>query len=312
MVKVWCTTSVALLALLAAALPAAADAPLPRTAERVALARAYEHGEGVARNARRAAELYCDAARDGDAEGAFALGWMLANGRGVDRDDAQAVALFAWAARWGHAYAQVMLERLGDVPSPQVPDCLRPRVHPLAWGPPVPAPEIPAPAPVENPPAVPDPFANLPGWKRDVADLVDRLAPRFGIDPRLALSVIAVESNFDPLAVSPKDARGLMQLIPATAARFNVRNAFDPRQNVQGGLAYLRFLLAYYRGDVLLAAAAYNAGEKAVDRHKGIPPFAETQAYVQRVLSLYRSERHPYDTLHAPQPSAVVAPGRMR
>lgn len=291
------------------ALPATAQAPSSRTAERLALARAYEHGEGVARDARRAAELYCDVAREGEPEGAYALGWMLANGRGLPRDDAQAAALFAWAAQWGHAYAQGMLERLRDVP-PQVPECLRPRIHPLAWGPQLPPVEIAAPPPAKTWPEVPDPFANLPGWKQDVADLVERLAPRFGVDPRLALSVIAVESNFDPLAVSQKDARGLMQLIPETAARFNVRNPFDPRQNVQGGLAYLRFLLAYYRGDVALAAAAYNAGEKAVDRHGGIPPFAETQAYVQKVMGLYRSTRHPFDPLHAPSVSAVVQNGQ--
>lgn len=292
----------ALCAALAAAPATATAQPSPANAERLALARAYEHGEGVRRDLERAAWLYCDAARDGDAEGAYSLGWMVANGRGVPRDDARAAALFGWAARLGHAHAARLLERLHGV-VPEVPDCLRPRTDPRAWGPPPPPVEVAAPAPS---PAAPDPFASLPAWKQPVADLVERLAPRFGIDTRLALSVIAVESNFDPLARSPKDARGLMQLIPETAARFNVRDAYDPHQNVQGGLAYLRFLLAYYRGDVRLAAAAYNAGEKAVDRHAGVPPFAETRDYVDRVLALYGRARHPFDPRHAPEVSAVV------
>jgi len=182
---------------------------------------------------------------------------------------------------------------------PELPDCLRPEIGPLAWGPPEP-PALPAP----DPDPQPDPFDQLPQWKQQVADLVNRVAPRFGVDPKLALSVIAVESNFDARAHSHKDARGLMQLVPETAERFNVKDAFDPLQNVRGGLAYLRFLLAYYRGDVVLAAAAYNAGEKAVDRHGGIPPYAETQAYVRKVLSLYRSERHPFDPRYAPTPAS--------
>lgn len=290
---------------LGAALPAPGAQAAP--SERTQIARAYEHGEGVARNPERAAWLYCEAARDGDVDAAWALGWMNANGRGIARNDPRAAALFAWAAGFGHEQAQRMLEMMRSV-APETPDCLRPTTPPTAWGPPAPEPVV-----LAGPAASfrgPDPLANLAAWKQPVADLVGRLAPRFGVDPRLALSVIAVESNFDPLARSPKDARGLMQLIPETAARFNVRDAFDPRQNVQGGLAYLRFLLAYYRGDVALAAAAYNAGEKAVDRHGGIPPFAETQAYVQKVLGLYRSPRHPFEPHHAPSVSEVVLNGQ--
>ncbi len=303
------TVALRLLAAAACIALVAGEGALAAPAQRTLLARAYEHGEGVKRDAARAAALYCEAARDGDADAAYALGWMLANGRGVPRDDARAVAMFAWAAHTGHAQSKAMLVLMRST-APDPPDCLRPAVPPLAWGPPEPVVEIVAPPP----PAAaaepePDPFADLPRWKRQIADLVDRLAPRFGVDPRLALSVIAVESNFDPKARSPKDARGLMQLIPETAERFNVRDPYDPRQNVQGGLAYLRFLLAYYRGDVVLAAAAYNAGEKAVDRHGGIPPFAETQAYVRKVLALYRTDRHPFDARHAPAVSALVAGG---
>jgi TPR repeat protein len=275
--------------------------------ERVRLARAYEHGERVPRNPELAVWLYCEAARDTDADASWALGWMYLNGRGIPRDDSRAKAMFEWAAQFGHEHAQRMLERMRSV-TPETPDCLRPTTPPTAWGPPEPAPEPPVVAEPPLPP--PDPFADLPPQKQPVADLVGRLAPRFGVEPRLALSVIHVESNFDPLARSPKDARGLMQLIPETAARYNVRNPFDPRQNVAGGLAYLRFLLAYYRGDVALALAAYNAGEKVVDRYRGIPPFAETRGYVQKVLALYGSVWHPFDASHAPSPSAVVGSAR--
>jgi soluble lytic murein transglycosylase-like protein len=114
-----------------------------------------------------------------------------------------------------------------------------------------------------------------------------------------------VESNFDPAAHSPKDARGLMQLIPATAARFKVTNPHNVDDNLRGGLTYLRWLLAYYRGHVALAAAAYNAGEGAVDRHQGVPPYPETRDYVRRVLQLYGSELHPYDERFA-EPSSIV------
>ena len=99
-----------------------------------------------------------------------------------------------------------------------------------------------------------------------------------------------------------------MQLIPETAARFNVRNTFDPSQNVRGGLSYLRWLLSYYRGDVLLAIAAYNAGEGAVDRHRGIPPYMETAFYVKKIYAFYKQAQHPFDASLA-QASPIVARG---
>jgi Transglycosylase SLT domain len=263
----------------------ASGLPQPSAALSAKLARAlaYEHGEGLPKDEKIAAALYCEAAVAGSAEGAFQLGWMYANGRGGARDDATASALFDVAAKAGHHYARMTLERLGGVHG-LLPDCMRP---------PVPPPFDTQFADVPDDGS--DPFANLSPDKRKIADVVHRLAPRYGIDPRLALAVIAVESNFNALARSVKDARGLMQLIPETAARFNVRNPYDVQENVRGGLSYLRWLLAYYRGEVALAAAAYNAGEGVVDRYGGVPPWPETRDYVRRILALFRRAHHPYD-----------------
>jgi soluble lytic murein transglycosylase-like protein len=112
---------------------------------------------------------------------------------------------------------------------------------------------------------------------------VDKIARQNQLSPQLVHSVIQVESNYDPNAVSPKGALGLMQLIPSTARRFGVSNAFDPADNIQGGARYLKHLLELYKGDETLALAAYNAGEGAVSRYGGIPPFPETQDYVAKV-----------------------------
>ena len=283
---------------LGTAVPAHAAAP-PGVSEDLARALAYEHGEGLPKDPLVAAAIYCDAARAGSGEAAFRLGWMYANGRGIAHDDATAAALFRLAAERGDAFAQRTLEQMGNAQG-TLPDCMRP-------------PEPPPPSLADDTDAQegevdpgPDPFEDLPPYKQKVADLVTRVAPRYGIEPRLALAVIAVESNFDPMARSVKDARGLMQLIPETAARFNVRNPFDMLDNVRGGLAYLRWLLAYYRGEVRLAAAAYNAGERTVDRFRGVPPYPETRDYVRRVLSLFRSDRHPFDP-RVVEPSAIAA-----
>src|SRR5213593_4587968 len=115
-------------------------------------------------------------------------------------------------------------------------------------------------------------------------DLIRRAAVRHGLAPELVESVIRVESNFEARAVSRKGARGLMQLMPTTASQLGVRNVFDARQNVEGGVRHLRYLVDLYGGNLALALAAYNAGVEAVGRHGGIPPYAETRAYVQRVL----------------------------
>jgi soluble lytic murein transglycosylase-like protein len=130
--------------------------------------------------------------------------------------------------------------------------------------------------------------------------LAHRLARQYAMDERLVQAVITVESNFNPYAVSRAGAQGLMQLMPATAIRYNVDNPFDPRANVEGGIRYLKDLLQRYAGNVRWALAAYNAGEGAVTRYGGIPPFLETQQYVKRVMTLYDPtyQRYPFQKIY--------------
>jgi hypothetical protein len=222
---------------------------------------------------------------------------MYANGRGVAHDDGTAAALFQLAADSGYSFAGTVLAHFHGV-NGLLPDCMRPL-------PPPPLPETSVVADVAD---APDPFDGLPPEKKKIVAAVNELAPEYGIEPRLALAVIAVESNFNASARSNKDARGLMQLIPDTASRFNVRNPYNVLDNLRGGLSYLRWLLAYYRGEVALAAAAYNAGERVVDRYRGVPPYPETREYVRRVLDLFKHRMHPYDpTITVPSVVARVA-----
>ena len=116
-----------------------------------------------------------------------------------------------------------------------------------------------------------------------INEAVERIASEHSLPPQLIHSVIKVESNYNPYAVSVKGAQGLMQLIPDTAHRFGVRDAFNAVENIQGGAKYLRYLLDLYDGNYPLALAAYNAGEAAVAKYGGIPPYAETQNYVTQV-----------------------------
>jgi len=237
-----------------------------------ALAKQYEHAEGLPRDYSKAADLYCEAINLGYSEAFFALGWMYANGRGVSRNDGIAAQLFTMAAEQGHEHASKMLRFLNSTIEPKLPDCIQ-----TVTG-------------IDS-----IDYAGKPYY-----DLVQKLAPRYNLDPALVMAIIAVESAYDPKAVSHKNAQGLMQLIPETAERFQVKNSFDPNENIRGGMAYLRWLLAFFKGDVTLAVAAYNAGEGAVEKYQGIPPFPETRNYVKKIQAQYTRSTHPYqaDIVH--------------
>ena len=125
---------------------------------------------------------------------------------------------------------------------------------------------------------------------KDLAAMAIEAARRHSLDPDLVQAVVAVESGFRPDAVSPKGAQGLMQLMPATARSLGVKDTFDPASNLDGGTRHLRALIERYDGDVKRALAAYNAGEGAVARHGGVPPYPETVAYVRKVLQRAKAE----------------------
>jgi soluble lytic murein transglycosylase-like protein len=242
---------------------------------------------------------YCKAARDdNDANAQFALGWLYTNGRGVEKNEDLAALFFKMAADQQHSSAQTWFSNSkGNASAASLPACM-----------------------------MPDPPANIasvhqaeneePAQKREakpfytkgpIHKIVSKIAPQFQIDIDLVMAFIAVESGFNPQATSPKNAQGLMQLIPETAARFNVKDAYNPEENVKGGMSYLRWLLAHFKGDLALVAAAYNAGENAVVRYKGIPPYPETQAYVKKIISLYGASYHPYQSALGVKPAFMQA-----
>ncbi|MFZ0737978.1 MAG: lytic transglycosylase domain-containing protein [Candidatus Acidiferrales bacterium] len=135
-----------------------------------------------------------------------------------------------------------------------------------------------------------DVFRAIPvpaGSSAAFANLIRAAAQKHGVDEKLIASIIAAESNFNPRAASRKNARGLMQLLPSTAARYSVANILDPAQNIDAGTRYLKELLQQYHGDLKLTLAAYNAGPDVVAKYGGVPPFPETRAYVRRVTSKY-------------------------
>lgn len=273
-----------------AGVPAMATLLAAPVAQQVEWGQRFEHGEGVGRNAGRALTLYCSAAGRGSVDAQYRLGWMFAMGRGVARDDALAAAWFRQAAAKGDPQAQQMLKAIGKV-AMKTASCRAPvaQLQSVAYR-----------------GATPRPLDLDTPERRQIVAWVNELAPQYQLDPALVLAVITAESNFRADAQSTASAMGLMQLIQATADRFGVQNVWDPQQNLRGGMAYLRWLLAYFRGDVQLALAGYNAGENAVDRNGGIPPYAETQNYVARILQQYGRMWHPH-VEGLTEPSALVA-----
>ena len=127
----------------------------------------------------------------------------------------------------------------------------------------------------------------------DLDWIIYRAGEKAGVDPRFIHAVIKQESKYNAKAVSPVGAQGLMQMMPATAERFGLKDPFDPAANVAAGTKYLKWLLKRFDGDVSLALAGYNAGEGAVDKYKGVPPYSETQNYVKKIVSNYGKTYHP-------------------
>lgn len=257
----------------------------------MALAGKYENAEGVQRDYARARQLYCAAARLDHTPAQTRLAWMYANGVGTPQDRELAGAWLRVAAAKGDLKARNFLAYLDYPFRGRKPRCsYESRFDQYAI------------AAISVPPAG---NSAAPSWavgenesapsptREQIEQWVRRLAPDYGLDPTLVLAIIRVESNFDPRAVSQRDAWGLMQLIPATAARFGVENISHPVQNLHGGMAYLRWLLSYFRGDLRLALAGYNAGEGAVEKYLGVPPYRETRHYVRKVLRAYGKKTHP-------------------
>ena len=211
---------------------------------------------------------YCALAGESrDPDALFAMGWFYSTGKGVAVNHDVAARFFSLAAIQGHRDARAWLDNEpGNTELAVLPPCM------LKQG---------------------NSAAEVLFRKRGPSyQLVKKHAPGYGVDVDFAMAVIAVESGFNPKATSRKNAQGLMQLLPDTQARFHVKDAYDPEQNIKGGLSYLRWLIAYFKGDVELVAAAYNAGEHAVLRHQGIPPYPETRDYVKRISRYYKKKHH--------------------
>ncbi len=238
-----------------------------------------------------AATIYCKAARDGDANAQFALGWMYANGKGVSKDENFAAFLFNKAAEQGHVNAKKSLARNANQPEGNNVLAIMP---PCMLSDPLPkiAKNMDKYSSIEHTEKIKPPVVFYS--KGPIFKLVNKLSPKFQIDTDLVMAFISVESGFNTQATSPKNAQGLMQLIPDTAKRFRVKDAYNPEDNIKGGMAYLQWLLAYFKGDIELVAAAYNSGELTVEKYKGVPPYPETQNYVKRINSLYKKSFHPY------------------
>ena len=272
----------------AAAQPAADIAALEAAAQRgevpalMALAGMYERGENVERDYLKSNALYCKAAARGDPDALFKLGQIHASGREMMRNEGVGALLINKAAELGHERAKELLPYISRGVGSVLPDCMNEKIAEAA---------VAAPSGSKV--------------RKEVAVLVNQYAPLYSIDPELVMALISVESSFNTTAVSPKNAQGLMQLIPATAERFGVKNAFNAIDNLKGGLAYLRWLMAYFKGDVALVLAAYNAGEEAVERYRGIPPYRETRDYVRQITSVYKKPTHPYSNEKV-APSSVM------
>jgi TPR repeat protein len=260
----WLVTALLLLC----GVDSAVSSPSAKPQEQTEQALRYLHGEGVRPDVDRAVVYLCSAARKGHGPAAFELGWIYLEGRGVARDEDLGAAWLRESARLGEKPPTRLMESLKSRKNTSLA-CVSSKGTDLR---------------------------KLAARRAEYMRVINEMAPKFDLDPALVLEVVRVESNFNPRARSHKGALGLMQLIPSTARRFGVEDPLDPIQNLRGGMAYLRWLVKRFDGDLKLALAGYNAGEAAVERHGGIPPYAETQAYVGRILQRY-GKHSAHDTL---------------
>jgi len=207
------------------------------------------------------------------------LGWIDEEGKGVPKNTDMAATLFQRAARFGSDIAQDLTQRY-KMGKEVLPPCVKGSI--VEKGSAERSASVTELAALSNHTARSrNPVAGAARTK--IVNHVIAEARKYKLDPRLVLAVMSTESAFNPNARSDRNAFGLMQIIPETAERFGVTDIMDPVQNIRGGMAYLRWLLNYYRGDVSLVLAAYNAGPGAVEEYGGIPPFTDTQNYVQQI-----------------------------
>ncbi|WMJ04314.1 lytic transglycosylase domain-containing protein [Aeromonas veronii] len=224
-------------------------------------------------NLQKAIALYCVAASTGNPEGYFRIGRLLATGPASVRSAKMANSYLAMAMRLGNQQASRYYNpRVGNAPmGDQCGVGMRGGQGSYFALP-------------STPFNVEAYLARQSPGKQKLATMLRHAAKRHQVDVRLVLAIAIAESNLESRAVSAKNAQGVMQLIPETQQRFGVTQPFDPAQNIKGGVSYLKWLDRRFDGDWVLISAAYNAGEKAVERYGGIPPYDETQEYVKRVL----------------------------
>ena len=254
---------------------------------------------------------YCQKGRDGNANALFALGWMHETGKGGPVDKAVAKSYYLMSADRNNQLAINALAKLAETTKQAFPMCMLPDPNTYVvereeshtqliatlqaeHNAKLEAEELARQAVLAEKAANAARAERLFKRQRKIYRMVKRVARKYRVDPKLVMSFIAIESGFDTYATSVKNAQGLMQLMPFTAERFGIRDSYNPNENIKGGVRYLRWLLAYYQGNVELVAAAYNAGERAVDRYRGVPPYKETQNYVKKIAKLYGKETHPY------------------
>uniref|UniRef100_UPI003BA05F35 lytic transglycosylase domain-containing protein n=1 Tax=Aeromonas jandaei TaxID=650 RepID=UPI003BA05F35 len=224
-------------------------------------------------NLQKAIALYCVAASTGNPEGYFRIGRLLATGPASVRSAKMANSYLAMAMRLGNQQASRYYNpRVGNAPmGDQCGVGMRGGQGSYFALP-------------STPFNVEAYLARQSPGKQKLVTMLRHAAKRHQVDVRLVLAIAIAESNLESRAVSAKNAQGVMQLIPETQQRFGVTQPFDPAQNIKGGVSYLKWLDRRFDGDWVLISAAYNAGEKAVERYGGIPPYDETREYVKRVL----------------------------